>query len=174
MAGRKTRLRGRAGSYITQSLRRLQIQKECRDGRPGTIVYPPGRELEKGIRGQERPQIGRAEPRGRPERQTRRRNLQPRRGISRTVVLSRQIARQRNRNERRARHGKAGEFPQGWPDEQLEADERAERVAGEAEDELVRAGAEEERLARLHPDLVQVGLDPGLAKDLRDEVVLAR
>src|SRR5215213_6654922 len=139
MAGRKTRLRGRAGSYITQSLREryLKGEEKGREGRPANIVYPARREFEKGIRCEERSQVGRAEPGGRADRQARGRKLHPGRGIGRPVVLGRQTAREGNRDERRPRRGVSRELPHGRPDEQLEPDERAERVAREAEHQFV-------------------------------------
>jgi hypothetical protein len=57
--------------------------------------------------------------------------------------------------------GRALHREQRRPEEQLEGDERRDRVAGQPEHRAIAAHAERERLARLHRDLVQLELDAG-------------
>jgi hypothetical protein len=67
----------------------------------------------------------------------------------------------------------AAHAKQARPDEQLERDERADRVAGKA-DHRQRAGVtEHQRLARLDRHLVEPDVEAGRTQGVPDEVVLA-
>src|SRR5262249_58142488 len=65
------------------------------------------------------------------------------------------------------------EREQRGPNEELEADERRDRIPRQPEDEGLAAHAERDRLARLHRDAPEHLFDPELRLDPADEVMRA-
>src|SRR5215211_7677587 len=80
---------------------------------------------------------------------------------------------QRAQREPRPRVGRALKGEHGRPDEQLERDERRDRVPGHPEDERLASHAEPQRLARFDRDPPEDLLDPELGADRAHEIVRA-
>ena len=129
--------------------RRAARARARRPPRPGRSCASPGR---RGARSQPS------------RRRLRARTSSSRPGLRRTGAAS-------GAGRTRARVADALERQHRGPDEELEADERRDRVARQAEDERRAAHAEGDRLARLDRDAPEHLLDAELGRDAAHEIV---
>ena len=93
--------------------------------------------------------------------------------VRRPVGLVREVLDQFRLHEVRSWIRQGLELAQGRTDEEFEADQRAHRVARQAEDQRLVPGAEEQRFAGLHFHLVKVSLDAEFLEDAGHQVEFA-